>query len=117
MSAASPSSAPSCLRRFAALCLMISYLLAGLLHGACDLDVAHAPSGKPEIASLLDRAGHSDQKGMADHHCHGCFSVTMPQPQYVAALIAHMAAQNWPRPTGDVGMVFDTDSPPPKYLT
>jgi len=105
-----------CLRRFAALCMMLAYLLAGVSHGICDLDVAHAPSGRAEIASMLDQAGHSDPQGLADHHCHGCFSVALPQPQLVAAFVAHLAAPNWPRPTGDAGLVFETDSPPPKHL-
>lgn len=119
MSAVSPSSATSCLRvlrRFAALSMMLAYLLTGVLHGICDADVAHAPSGRPEIASLFDQAGHLDQQGLADHHCHGCFSVTLPQPQLAAAFVAQIAAPNWLRPTGDAGLVFDTDSPPPKHL-
>ena len=104
------------LRRFAALGVMLAYLLACVLHGISDLDMAHAPSSQPEITVLLDQAGHPEQKSIADRHCHGCFSVTVAQSQIVAALVALMVAPNWPRPIAAVGMVFDTDSPPPKYL-
>jgi hypothetical protein len=104
------------LRRFVALGMMLAYLLACVLHGISDLDVAHAPSSQPEIAVLLDQAGHSDQKSIADRHCHGCFSVTVAQSHIGAALVAHMVAPNWPRPIVAIGMVFDTDSPPPKDL-
>jgi hypothetical protein len=116
VSAASPSSATSRLRRFAALGVMLAYLLAGVSHGIHGLDMVHAPSSKPEIVILLDQAGHSDQKSIADRHCHGCFSVTVVQSHIVAALVAQMVAPNWPRPIGAIGMASDTDSPPPKYL-
>ena len=105
------------LRRIAALCVMLAYLLAGALHGACDLDVAHASAGKPEIASLLDKAGHSDQRGMADHHCHGCFSVAVPQLQIAAVPADIVAATNWAIPVLRAGFLPDSESPPPKHLT
>ncbi len=111
------TSRPRLLRRIAALCLMIAYLLAGTLHGACDLDVAHASAGKPEIASLLDKAGHSDQRGIADHHCHGCFSVAVPQLQLAAVPAEIVAATDWPIPAISAGILSESDSPPPRHLT
>jgi hypothetical protein len=110
------ASRPGLWRRIAALCLMLAYLLAGALHGACDLDVAHASSGKPEIAMLLDKAGHADQRGIADHHCHGCFSVAVPQLQLAMLLSDIVAATDWPAPAPGVGILSDSDSPPPKHL-
>ncbi|CCD97481.1 conserved hypothetical protein [Bradyrhizobium sp. STM 3809] len=107
---------PGLLRRIAALCLLLSYLLAGALHGACDLDVAHAPSGKPEIAALLDKAGHADPRGIADHHCHGCFSVAVPQLQLAVLPSDIVAATDWPIVAMGAGIPSDSDSPPPKHL-
>jgi len=80
------------LRRIAALCVLLAYLLAGALHGACDLDVAHPSAGQPEIASLLDHADHSDPRGIAGHHCHGCFSVAVPQLQLATSPAEIVAA-------------------------
>ncbi|BAM92696.1 conserved hypothetical protein [Bradyrhizobium oligotrophicum S58] len=105
------------LRRIAALCVMLAYLFAGALHGACDLDVAHPSTGKPEIASLLDKADHSDQRGMADHHCHGCFSVAVPQLQIAAVPADIVAATDWAIPVLRAGVLSDSESPPPKHLT
>ncbi|WP_257166226.1 hypothetical protein [Bradyrhizobium sp. SRS-191] len=94
----------------------MTYLLAGALHGACDLDVAHPQAGKPEIASLLDKAGHSDQRGIADHHCHGCFSIAVPQLQLAALPTDIVAATDWPIPELRSGILSDSESPPPKHL-
>lgn len=105
------------LRRIAALCVMLAYLLAGALHGACDLDVAHPTTGKPEIASLLDTGHHSDERGMTDHHCHGCFSIAVPQLQIAAVPADIVAATNWAIPVLRTGVLSESESPPPKHLT
>ena len=90
------------------------YLLSGLLHGAHDLDVIN-PSGKAEIASVLD-GGHTDHKAFAGHHCHGCFSVTVAQPAQAETLNALVAAPQPLRQPAIAGVVPDTDSPPPKHI-
>ncbi|MGJ5080691.1 hypothetical protein ACQR1F_15955 [Bradyrhizobium sp. HKCCYLS3013] len=105
------------LRRIAAACLMLAYVLAGALHGACDIDVAHPFAGKPEIASLLDRTGHTDQRGVADHHCHGCFSVAVPQPQLAAVPAEIVAAARWAVPLPGTAVKSESDSPPPRHLS
>lgn len=105
------------LRRIAAACLMLAYVLAGALHGACDIDVAHPSAGKPEIASLLDRAGHTDQRGITDHHCHGCFSVAVPQPQFAAVPAEVVAATEWAIPPLGAGVLPESESPPPRRLS
>jgi len=105
------------LRRFTAACVMIVYVLAGALHGICDLDVTN-PVGKSEIASVLGgKAGYPEQNGVSEHHCHGCFSVAMPQPALSAASLEFSSAPNWPLATDSVGLSPDTESPPPKHLT
>ncbi|MGJ4950912.1 hypothetical protein [Bradyrhizobium sp. HKCCYLS20291] len=104
------------LRRIVVLLMMGAYLLAGALHGSCDLDVAHAPAGKPEIAALLDKAGHSDPRAISDHHCHGCFSVAVPQLQLAIVPADIVAATDWPVPALRAGVLSESDSPPPKHL-
>ncbi|MGJ5175735.1 hypothetical protein ACQR16_02445 [Bradyrhizobium oligotrophicum] len=95
---------------------MVAYLLAGMLHGACDLEVAHPSAGKAEITSLLDKAGHSDPRGIADHHCHGCFSAAVPQLQLAAVPADIVAAIDWPIPALRAGVLSESDSPPPRHL-
>lgn len=105
-------------RGLAAVFVAIMYLLAGALHGAHDIDVT-SPSGGPEIASVLDdgHAGHGDHKSLAGHHCHGCFSVTVAQPEQSDAA-AELLAAPVPSPQPVLaGVAPDTDSPPPKHLT
>ena len=94
------------------------YLLAGVLHGAHDIDVT-SPSGGSEIASLLDNGsdGHGDPKALAGHHCHGCFSVAVMQPLQSGAATDIVAAPVAQRAPALVGIAPDTDSPPPKHLT
>jgi hypothetical protein len=105
------------LRGFLAACVMIAYVLAGALHGVCDLDVTNPAAGS-EIASVLgDKSGHSEQKGISEHHCHGCFSVAVPQPVLSVANFELSSSPNWPLAKDCVGLTPDTESPPPKHLT
>ena len=98
------------------MCTMLAYLLSGALHGIYHLDVTN-PSGKPEITSLVgSSAGHPEQKGLAEHHCHGCFSVAVPQPVLVVTADELLAAPNTHRQPALVSVVPATDPPPPKYL-
>jgi hypothetical protein len=94
------------------------YLLSGVLHGAHDIDVT-SPSGGLEIASILDdgSSGHDDHKAPGGHHCHGCFSVAVSQPQLAGAAADIVAAPISQREPALIGIAPDTDSPPPKHLT
>jgi hypothetical protein len=94
------------------------YLLAGVLHGAHDIDVT-SPSGGSEMALMLDNgsSGHSDHKAIGGHHCHGCFSVAVAQPVLASAGTDLVAATPVPHHPVLSGIAPDTDSPPPKHLT
>lgn len=101
-------------RMLAALVLGI-YLMAGVLHGVCDLDVTN-PSGKTVI-SLADKGvGQSEKGPLADHHCHGCFSVSVPAPVVIAlaverthdVAVAHVVLRH--------GISPGIDPPPPRTL-
>lgn len=110
-------SRPRTLRGIAAVFLMLAYLFAGALHGLCDLDVTN-PSGEAIIAMStaadMDAAG----KGIAaEHHCHGCFSVSIPAPMQASATVEpRVAALPQPR-SHDSDLVPGIDTPPPKPLT
>jgi hypothetical protein len=94
---------------------MMVYVLAGALHGFHDIDVAN-PFGKSFISISAD--GSQSEKGIApEHHCHGCFSVSIPAPATAAADI--MPAMKL-TVLGDVqrrGLPPGLDPPPPKFLT
>jgi len=104
------------MRGFLAVVAATVYLLAGVLHGLHDIDVAN-PSGQPEISVLLDGAtGHGEGKAQAGHHCHGCFSVAAAQTLQPVTIVRPAALPNPPRLPTLAGIVPDTDSPPPKLL-
>ena len=101
-------------RRLLSVLIAVVYLLAGALHGACDVDVT-TPGGGSEIAAVLDGAtGHGDHKAIGGHHCHGCFSLTVAQPAPSTAAAALVSAPNPQQAPRLAGIVPDTDSPPPR---
>ncbi|MCP3408940.1 hypothetical protein [Bradyrhizobium sp. CCGB01] len=102
-------------RGLLAVLVAVTYLFAGAAHGLCDIDVT-SPSGGSEIAAIVDdgSAGHGDHKALAGHHCHGCFSVAIAQPQHSAAAVGVIAAPVRQRQPTLVGIAPDTTSPPPK---
>lgn len=66
-------------RRALTLLVLMAYLCVGALHGLCDLNVSKS-SGSVVVSLVQEGTGHSDTGIVADHHCHGCFSVSMPAP-------------------------------------
>ena len=104
-------------RRIAAALMMVAYLLAGVLHGACDLDVTN-PTGQGAVTMSAAKDPDAAAKGMvAEHHCHGCFAVAMPLPPRVADRTEPaIAAPSFARP-GGAGRAPLLDTPPPNVLT
>ena len=92
------------------------YLVAGVLHGVCDLDVTN-PGSNMVISMHGNSTGHSEKGSLADHHCHGCFSVAVPVP--AVAAVAIMAAVEVVPLVEDArrGLAPGIDPPPPKHLT
>ncbi|MCK1420924.1 MULTISPECIES: hypothetical protein [unclassified Bradyrhizobium] len=107
---------PRSLRGAMTIFVIATYLIAGVLHGVCDLDVTN--SSPNVVVSFADKGiGHSDKGVLADHHCHGCFSVSVPAP--VIAAVAVMRPIEMV-PTLQVvrrGLPPGIDPPPPKFLT
>lgn len=97
--------------------LMVAYLLAGALHGLCDLDVT-TPSGNGVITMAAAKDVDTFGKGIAaEHHCHGCFSVAMLMALPASATIASKAAAIRQPPSRNSDLVPGIDTPPPKLLT
>ncbi|SFK24736.1 hypothetical protein [Methylocapsa palsarum] len=94
------------------------YLVAGLLHGVCDLDVTNI-SGKTVISLADKHADHSDQGSLADHHCHGCFcfSISFQAPLAVPVSVAHAVKAIPVLEARRPGLPPGIDLPPPKSLT
>lgn len=91
------------------------HLIAGALHGLYDLDVA-SPSGTT-IAST-NKDGAQSEKGIAaEHHCHGCFSVSIPAPVTVVADLKPARDIAILREVQHRGLAPGIDPPPPKSLT
>ena len=97
--------------------LMFVYLLGGSLHGLCDLDVTKPVSSMEKSVAVAKDVGSSSQGVVADHHCHGCFSVSIPTPSLVSASIdlavSIVPAKQW----FGTGSTLAIDTPPPKFLT
>jgi hypothetical protein len=101
-------------RALAALVLSI-YFLAGVLHGLHGVDVA-SPAG--EMIVSINQDGDSSEKGIAaEHHCHGCFSVSIPAPLIAAAGAKPAQEVVIPRDIQRRGRALGIDPPPPKLLT
>ena len=107
---------PRSLRGAMAMFVMMMYLVAGVLHGLCDLDVTNS---SPKIVfSLADKGvGHSDKGSLADHHCHGCFSVSVPAPVVEAVALTPTVKVVPMLQVERHGLPPGIDPPPPKSLT
>jgi hypothetical protein len=104
-------------RKALVMVVLASYLFAGAMHGLFELDVTNA--GGATIVSLADQdPGPSDKGVLADHHCHGCFSVSMPAPLFGTFIAVEMTSR---MPVAhDVerrSLPRGIDPPPPKSLT
>lgn len=107
---------PRSVRGAMTILVLAMYLVAGVLHGVCDLDVTN-PSSKAVISLAEKGASHSDKGSSADHHCHGCFSVSVPAP-LVAAVTVMPAVKVVPTLQVERrGLPPGIDPPPPKFLT
>lgn len=96
--------------------VLTMYLVGGVLHGLCDLDVTHT-SGSVAVSSIDKGVGHSEKGVVADHHCHGCFSVSVPAPVIGATEVMPMVKIVTFFNTDRVGVPPGLDPPPPKFLT
>jgi hypothetical protein len=106
------------LRGIAVLCVLLAYLFTGALHGACHLDAVAPASDLTAISMpVTTDSHHSGHAVAAGHHCHACFSVTVPAPVLLAARAA--PAENRPSTVHRhvASLAPSIDTPPPKLLT
>lgn len=97
---------------------MVGYLLSGLLHVVHDLDLAKSSANYEagvESASS-DASKHTDSGAKAGHHCHGCFSVSVPLPPAADAVATVPQEVVGHLEPALVGTTRGLDPPPPKSL-
>ena len=104
-------------RGIAAVFLIVAYLLSGALHEFLDMDVT-APGGRIVVAMSSAKDTHPSGKGVAaEHHCHGCFSISVPTLVIAFATMEPKAAAISQPLSGNSDLVPVIDTPPPKLLT
>jgi len=103
-------------RKALVMVVLASYLFAGAMHGLFELDVTNASGAA--LVSLVDQdPGHSDKGIVADHHCHGCFSVSASAPVVVAIAEELVSRQSVVHDVERRGLPRGIDPPRPKSLT
>ena len=104
-------------RGIAAVFLIVAYLLSGALHEFLDMDVT-APGGSIVAAMSSTKDADTSGKTIAgEHHCHGCFPVSVPAPVLASAAIEPKVAVVSPPLSGNSDLVRGIDTPPPKLLS
>ncbi|MFT4276841.1 MAG: hypothetical protein QM576_10835 [Rhodopseudomonas sp.] len=102
-------------RQAIAMTVLAVYLLAGAVHGLCDLDITTGSA--TAIVSLPSHGGdHSDNIIAGDHHCHGCFSVSLPSPSVVATAAELATAPMHYEDAERRSVQRGIEPPPPKAL-
>jgi hypothetical protein len=104
-------------RGLAVVFLMLVYAFGGLVHSLTDVGFFVSPAQTVMLSASDTSDGHSDKGGLAEDHCHGCFSVTIAAPPLVAAAIKQGAATIAPPQLGFPDSMPELDTPPPKFLT
>lgn len=97
--------------RAAAAFVLTMYMLAGAFH---DFDVA-SPAGAL-VVSMSQDGGQSGKGIAAEHHCHGCFSVSMPAPVTAVADLTRAQDMLVLLDVSRRGLPPRIDLPPPKLL-
>ena len=93
---------------------MVMYVFAGVLHGFCEIDVTNS-AGRDVIATSTSKNTDGSEKAAGgEHHCHGCFSVSVPTPLHASAVIESEVAKLTQPPADGSGRVPAIDTPPPK---
>jgi hypothetical protein len=96
----------------------VAYLLSGALHEFLDMDVT-APGGG-RVVVVMSSTKDADTSGKTvggEHHCHGCFSVSVAAPVLHSATIEPKVAVIPPPLSGNSDLVRGIDTPPPKLQT
>lgn len=101
-----------------AIFLIVAYLLSGVLHQCPGTNVTSPVSSGWAVAmSSIQNTDTSGTGLAADHHCHGCFSVTMPTPALVSVRIEPQASAITPPLSHNSELLPGIEPPPPKLLS
>ena len=106
------------LRGIVSVFLIVTYLMSGALHRCLDLDVTN-PAGSP-VAWMVDSKPDSGPEtgAIVDHHCHGCFAVSVAAPPQQVMTVMEPKVAVLIRATAPLtDTVRGLDPPPPKSLT
>ncbi|WP_244375002.1 hypothetical protein [Nitrobacter winogradskyi] len=95
--------------------LIVTYLLSGASHHCFDVNVS-APESRIVLSMASLHADTDSPGALADHHCHGCFQVSLPDPPLFSVAIEHQAAAVPRAMTRASDLVPGIDTPPPKLL-
>lgn len=103
-------------RGIVAALVLVAYLVSGVLHGLYDVDVTNT-SGQTIVSLLKDKTGQTEKGIAVEHHCHGCFSVSMPGP--IGPVVFLKPARKVVLANSAELRVTHSgiDPPPPKFLT
>lgn len=97
--------------------LMLTYVFGGLLHGLTDVSVFSSPLNTVVLTSADSNDGQSDKGIAAEHHCHGCFAVSIPVPPQASVRIEQRATTSVHLEVDRRNLALELDTPPPKSLT
>lgn len=95
--------------------MLMMYVMAGALHGICDLDVANN-SGSSIVASIKKNINQPEKGLIAEHHCHGCFSIVVPAPIVTAVVVEPTFKVIVATNTARRELSLSIEPPPPKIL-
>ncbi|KQT22783.1 hypothetical protein ASG57_26265 [Bradyrhizobium sp. Leaf396] len=106
------------LRGVVSVFLILTYLLSGVLHRCLDLDVSN-PTGSPVFWMVDTKVDSGPESGaIVDHHCHGCFAVSVAAPPQQVMSVMEPKLADLIRSTDPLtDTVRRLDPPPPKSLT
>lgn len=104
-------------RGIAVVFLVVAYLLSGALHQFLDMDVTSPRGGIVVTMSAPSDVDNSGEGIAVEHHCHGCFSVSVPTPALAVAMIEPQAAVVSEPVLVNSDLSPGIETPPPKKPT
>jgi hypothetical protein len=104
--------------------VVMTYLFVGALHGHFDIvqtssgvmvALGEMAVGNSDTDAGRSDVGHSDKGVVADHACHGCFSVSMPALVTAASTVNTPVQIAFHHDAERLGQLSVIDPPPPKF--
>lgn len=97
--------------------LIVTYLLSVAVHRSLDLDVTN-PTGSLVVWMIDNTTDGLETGAIIDHHCHGCFAVSVAAPPQQVMTVMEPKVAVLIRATAPLtDTVRGLDPPPPKSLT